>query len=508
MIQIPSSETFDAGAKSNLGDHPYALQGRVSDWSIVGLVHVSRGRSCRGVEQLKIWLVSLNAVEVLLHLTYKAMFNLFWHPLAGFPGSALRRASALPDALSTLKGTQYLKIQQLHAKYGHVVRIAPNSLSYSSAEAWTDIYALKADRSELAKDPLYYRRGFGAQLLNGSLMQHEPLLNSYFDLFVAKLKQRVGENVDSYVDLMAYFNFVTFDIIGCWADVCCTTICASFIRRQTKITHEVYPGESGQSPELSSGKSRPDRSCGVPHPIKAILPTYSHAEQISKNADSIEAVLKPEEVLANCRVLLTAGSETTATHLTGVTWLLMTHPDKLKRTQDEIRSNFRGPDDITLRSVDQIERLPYLNAVIQEGLRCYPSVPSILPRVTNPGGNNIAGRFVPGGVSVGIHHWSAYRHPDNFHLPNSFIPERWLPDAPPCFSTDVRDVLHPFHPGPRGCLGKGLAYYEIRSLLVRLLWHFDLELQPGNDRWMEMQKEHALWDKLSLWVKLRNRRID
>lgn len=112
-----------------------------------------------------------------------------------------------------------------------------------------------------------------------------------------------------------------------------------------------------------------------------------------------ETPLSEEEILGNLRVILTAGSETTATHLCGATWFLLTHPPALSRAQAEVRNAFKMPEDIYLRSLNKPGSLPFLNAVIQETLRCYPSIPSTLPRVTGSQGSIIDGRFVPPNVS-------------------------------------------------------------------------------------------------------------
>lgn len=112
-----------------------------------------------------------------------------------------------------------------------------------------------------------------------------------------------------------------------------------------------------------------------------------------------ETPLSEEEILGNLRVILTAGSETTATHLCGATWFLLTHSPSLLRAQAEVRNAYTVPEDINLRSLNKPGSLPFLNAVIQETLRCYPSIPSTLPRVTGSQGSIIDGRFVPPNVS-------------------------------------------------------------------------------------------------------------
>lgn len=55
-------------------------------------------------------------------------------------------------------------------------------------------------------------------------------------------------------------------------------------------------------------------------------------------------------------------------------------------------------------------------------------------------------------TAVSVSHWSAYHSPRNFHMPDDFIPERWLDD--PRFNIDDKEVLQPFSYGPRNCLGK------------------------------------------------------
>ena len=105
-----------------------------------------------------------------------------------------------------------------------------------------------------------------------------------------------------------------------------------------------------------------------------------------------------QEIFGNARVLLTAGSETTATLLSGTTYCLLQNPAILHRLQSEIRSVFRKEEDISLRSVSTPSLLPYMEAVLQESLRCYPPVPAILPRITGPEGAIIDGIFVPGNV--------------------------------------------------------------------------------------------------------------
>lgn len=108
-------------------------------------------------------------------------------------------------------------------------------------------------------------------------------------------------------------------------------------------------------------------------------------------------------------------------------------------------------------------------------------------------------------TSVGVHAWSASHSPENFHLPSTFIPERWLPpsttDPTSPFYNDRRAASQPFSLGPRNCLGKSFAYNEMRVILARLLWNFDLVLEAESEAWNE-QKTFTLWEKGKLMCTL------
>jgi len=193
-------------------------------------------------------------------------------------------------------------------------------------------------------------------------------------------------------------------------------------------------------------------------------------EGLLKKADDWGLTL--DKLQANSAILIIGGSETTATLLSGVTFLLLTHESALRKLTDEIRSAFKSEDEINFASVSV---LPYLLACLDEALRMYPPVPTGLPRVVPKGGATIAGEFVPEGVSVAphitvyfwrseltksrvlqnvvaVHQWATYHNDEHFKDPFTFHPERWLGD--PAFATDNKEAFQPFHLGARNCLGK------------------------------------------------------
>lgn len=104
------------------------------------------------------------------------------------------------------------------------------------------------------------------------------------------------------------------------------------------------------------------------------------------------------EIFTNSSLLIIAGSETTATLLSGVTWHLLRRRNcrVYAKLCGEIRGAFQSAEDITMKNVNELR---YLTAVLEEGMRIYPPAPAAFPRVVPRGGEVVDGRFVPGGVS-------------------------------------------------------------------------------------------------------------
>lgn len=122
--------------------------------------------------------------------------------------------------------------KQLHDKYGPIVRIAPNQLSFCSAASWKDIYGHVAGRQQFLKSDTYqneyhqniitvrdpYQHGQMRKLLSHgfsqkALMEQEDIVHHYVDLFIKQIdtyatKKEEGE------EMVKWYNFTTFDIIG------------------------------------------------------------------------------------------------------------------------------------------------------------------------------------------------------------------------------------------------------------------------------------------------------
>lgn len=187
--------------------------------------------------------------------------------------------------------------------------------------------------------------------------------------------------------------------------------------------------------------------------------------------------------------------------LVGTTYYLLKNPSTLAKLTSEIRNKFTSLSEITNQSTTNLE---YLNAVINEGLRIFPPVSGHLER-TSPGAV-VDEKWIPKGTHVHVCARTMTRSPKYWKNGDTFIPERWIGKN----DEDVLEASKPFSIGPRGCIGKNLAYMEMRMILAKLVWRFDLELvnereEAGKWGWLEDARVIGMWVKPDLWLKFTKR---
>ncbi|KAL3417255.1 BCL4p [Phlyctema vagabunda] len=203
-----------------------------------------------------------------------------------------------------------------------------------------------------------------------------------------------------------------------------------------------------------------------------------------------------EELTAHASTLIIAGGETVSTFLAAVTYFLLRNPAAYRKLKNEIRMNFSSYNDITSSAT---QRLPYLQAVISEGLRIYPPGSQGFPR-TCPGAY-IDGFYVPRGTEVYTSAWTVTHNKNSFHDPYQFKPERWTESA----CSDIRGASQPFSLGSRGCLGKNFAYVEMNLVLAKMHFRYDLELIDRELDWLEQSSMYVMWWKPELLIRFKYR---
>lgn len=184
-----------------------------------------------------------------------------------------------------------------------------------------------------------------------------------------------------------------------------------------------------------------------------------------------------EELVAEAGLFIVAGTDTTITATSATLFYLLKNPTALQRVHSEIHTAFQALEDI--RIGPKLEGCNYLTACIQESLRICPPTGSLLPREVLPGGITIDGEYFPAGVDIGVPHFALHHNEGYFPEPFRYHPERWI-DCDQATAIAQSDAFAAFGVGRTSCIGKNLAYQEIRLVLGRLIWLYDMRLANGN----------------------------
>lgn len=193
--------------------------------------------------------------------------------------------------------------------------------------------------------------------------------------------------------------------------------------------------------------------------------------------DSPNATLSKQEIHDNCMLLFGAGFDTTASALTFWIGLMTTHPIVVARLRSELaalRASCGAMLPARAPLLEEIARLPYLNASIKEAMRLFPPSTALFTRIAMRD-LVIHGTPVAKGTLTVIPIWQLHHDPRWFPEPDLFQPERFLPDAPPI----PRGAFMPFGAGPHFCLGQHFASIELALVAAEIIEHFDLALDPG-----------------------------
>ncbi|KAF2675837.1 cytochrome P450 [Lentithecium fluviatile CBS 122367] len=211
-----------------------------------------------------------------------------------------------------------------------------------------------------------------------------------------------------------------------------------------------------------------------------------------------------EDLVNQLMTFLAAGHETTASALTWAVYLLCKHPEAQTRLREEVRTAlpelFTDPN-AQVTSTD-IDKLSYLNAVLNETSRLFPPVPLTLRETEAP--TTIQGHYIPANTTVIICPW-ATNTSTSLWGPDAkeFNPDRWMgPGKANTGGSESNFAITTFLHGPRSCIGKDFAKGEFACLVAGLVGRFEMELA---DKSMELKIQGGITarPKGGLWVRLR-----
>ncbi|KAJ9293905.1 hypothetical protein DTO271G3_7281 [Paecilomyces variotii] len=189
-----------------------------------------------------------------------------------------------------------------------------------------------------------------------------------------------------------------------------------------------------------------------------------------------------ENLVDQMMTFLAAGHETTASAFQWVIYALCRHPGIQSRLRDEIRANLPSPSPSSSSapntiSASLIDSLPYLNAVCNETLRYYPSVPLTIREAARD--TTVVGQHIPKGSLLVLAPEATNRSKELWG-PDAdvFDPERWMgPGRANTGGADTNYAFLSFLHGPRGCIGQGFAKGELACMVAVTVGRFQMELK-------------------------------
>ncbi|CAM4551987.1 cytochrome P450 4V2-like [Caretta caretta] len=192
------------------------------------------------------------------------------------------------------------------------------------------------------------------------------------------------------------------------------------------------------------------------------------------------------------------GHDTTAAAMSWAIYLLGCHPEAQKKVHRELDEVFGNSDRPV--TMDDLKKLRYLECVIKEALRLFPSVPSFA-RTTSED-CHIRGFKIPKGTEVIIVTYALHRDPEVFPDPEEFRPERFFPE-----NSSGRHIYAyvPFSAGSRNCIGQRFAQVEERAVLAIILQRFWVETSQKRED-LDLVAELILRPNKGIWIQLKRRR--
>lgn len=424
------------------------------------------------------------------YLTYcigSVVYRLFFHPLSKFPGPKLAACSLWYEFYYdvALEGRWAFKIREMHDEYGPIVRINPHELHIKDPEFYNDIYAI-----ERRNKYQWFVNMAGAP---GSIfatadeglhrMRRRPLDNFFSKKAVTDLEPLISEKVQKLIHRFAQaanigdivradcaFMALTMDVICSycfaadrkyldhpdfgleWKE----TINGAWQKGGLIRAFPSMPFFMRYFPRWLANKMDPDMGLFLAwqDSVEAVVKPILDGEN-EKDWHSIFHTLRDSDLPAEEKslrrlcdegeIFTGAGSETTAKALTTILYYLTIYPACMAKLKEELKNAI--PDPSRLASWTQLEQLPYLSAVIQEGLRISGGITTRLPRVA---GEPLRYRdwIIPSGTPVSETIYFVLMDPTIFVEPDVFRPERWIEDGQRLSKYQVS-----FNKGSRQCIG-------------------------------------------------------
>jgi cytochrome P450 len=428
-------------------------------------------------------------VATIALLLLRSVYRIFFHPLRHIPGPILPKITSLWLHFHAYLGDEATAIHRLHAIYGPYVRVSPNEVDISDADAIQPIYVSKGG---FPKAECYANFDIDGHKTIFSTTDHEHRAiraKAVVPLFSTKAL-RENENaiwgcVDRMIDRLKLDSKINKPV-----NILNLTRSLAVDAVSTHLFRENYDGVSEQGPTLSVSafvdafvavgrffylpnlvfvwlewaiaKWQPDRetddSMMVVDKFVSNLVANTTPKSTTYPGRLLAASISESEVKAQCKDLIFAGTDSTGMNLAIIMRCLALYPEKYERLKAEVGDNMaRG------EAAQEVQALPYLNAVVKEALRISMANPTRLPHVVPAGGWTFKGTHFLAGSIVGCSAYELHFNATIFPEPERFVPERWLEAA-----DEMQKFWFAFGAGSRACIARNLATLELQLATERL----------------------------------------
>ncbi|KAF7811078.1 cytochrome P450 89A2-like [Senna tora] len=199
--------------------------------------------------------------------------------------------------------------------------------------------------------------------------------------------------------------------------------------------------------------------------------------------------LDESEIVSLCYEFLVAGAHTTATALHWIMANLVKYPHIQEKVVEEIREVMGERDDKEVVKEEDLNKIPYLKAVILEGLRRHPPAHFVVPHAVSED-VVLNGYLVPKKGRINFMVAEMGWDPKVWENPMEFKPERFLKDEEEFDITGSKEIkMMPFGAGRRMCPGHNLAMLHLEYFVANLVWNFEWKAANGD---VDLSEKQAL----------------
>lgn len=440
-----------------------------------------------------VYLVAAVAFTILGY-TFKTTIARYRSPLSKLPGPWHSRYTNLVLRFHILSGRRIFYVDDLHKKYGDVVRIAPNEVAVADIAGVSQIHKigsgflksnfytkLTPDREpgifamQNHHDHSARRKLFARAFSNSNLKSNwEAEIRRKTMLAVNRIQVGAAQPGKG-ADILKWWTLMATDVITqlsfgesfemleqgkqtSYIDALQLTLLGGVLRAEFPLVHSLlrYLPFDGVHKMVTADEVVFEHGAIAIQNMRSGQGNSMNlfGQMLAASNDCEKVALTDKAVREEAGNLIVAGSDTTAVTLTYLVWAVLKDSVLQARLEEEVN----GFSDAL--EMAELENAPLLNSVIEETLRLYGAAPGALPRIVPSHGMTVAGHKLPAGIEVSTQAYTLHRDPRLFQEPLRFDSSRFRDKS--MLSAQQKAAYMPFGGGSRVCLGIHLAYMELR----------------------------------------------